>query len=282
MKLVIDADSIVYSLAFSCQDWGVTDEEGNIIDIFSLKSDAIQAKELESDTLCIVPRAVEEVHYYTNAFLENIIDNFDKVDEVNLWLTYPNIKNNFRYAVNADYKGNRKDFEKPHHYGTVRSYLIGRWGASLARVGWEADDELSAIGWKAYREDNTSVVLCSIDKDLDTAPGWHYRWPTHNKQGDLYYLDEDTAVKNFWVQVLTGDKADNIAGLHRVGEKRARSFLERCVTEKQHYDTCVNYWVAHKEKEGMTEEEAIKAMHNSCQLLYLMRSDDDTGWEKPE
>jgi len=282
--LIIDADSVVYAVAFASQDWAVTDKEHNIIDVCSLKSDAKKIAEEDSNLeVTTVPRPDAEVKENTDKFIENIIDAHEYVDTVIVWLTAPDVRNNFRYSVSEEYKANRKDFEKPHHYNTVREHLIQNWDAKISREGWEADDELSAAGWEHYYYGKAIdiVVLCSIDKDLDTVPGLHYRWPTHNKQGSSYFLSEEEAIRNYWMQVLTGDTADNIKGLHRVGEKRAGSFLSGCKKVEDYYNTCKNYWVAHLEKEGYNEEEAVEQMHTTCKLLYLMRSNNDTGWRPP-
>jgi len=282
--LIIDSDSVVYAVAFASQDWAVVDEEHNIIDVCSLKSDAKKIAEEDSNlSVSTLPRPEVEVRQSTDSFIENIIDNHEDVDEVVVWLTAPDVKKNFRYSISEDYKANRKDFEKPYHYETVRDHLIREWGAKISREGWEADDELSAAGWHHYKcgKATEPVYLCSIDKDLDTVPGLHYRWPTHNKEGANYFLSEDQAVHNYWVQVLTGDNADNIKGLHRVGEKRAGSFLSSCKSELDYYNTCKKYWVAHLEKEGFSEEEAVEQMHTTCKLLYLMKGENDTGWRPP-
>lgn len=280
--LIIDADSIVYAAAFAAQDWAIFDEDGHLYGTYSLKGDAKEAAIHADDRIEPFPRSQSDAKANTDSFMENIIGNFDDVEDVEVWLTVPDLTKNFRYSISEDYKGNRKNFEKPFHYQTVRDHLVEQWNAKISREGWEANDELAARGWQAWKEGDDSIVLCSIDKDLDTVPGWHYRWPTHNKEGSLYHVAQDQAMFNYWLQVLTGDTADNIPGLHRVGDKRAKSFLNHCDNEKSCYETCKMHWVAHLEKEGCSEDEAIEKMHTTCKLLYLMRSDDDKGWEPPE
>lgn len=280
--LIIDADSIVYAAAFASQDWAIFDEDGHLYGTYSLKSDAKEAAIHGGDKVEAFPRGEGDARASTDGMMENIIDQFDKVDSVECWLTVPDVSKNFRYAITEDYKANRKNFEKPFHYQTVRDHLVDKWSAKISRSGWEADDEVSAIGWKSWQEANDSVVLCSIDKDLDTVPGSHYRWPTHNKAGKSYFVSEEEAMRNYWVQVLTGDKADNIRGLHRIGEKRARSILRPCKTEEEYYNTCKKHWGINLQKEGYSEEEAVEQMHITCKLLYLMRGDTDEGWRPPE
>lgn len=281
--LVIDADSIVYAAAFAAQDWAIFDEDGRLYGTYNLKGDAKEAAIYAGDTVEPFPRGADEAKANTDSFMENIIDQFEQVEDVQVWLTVPDLTKNFRYSVSEDYKGNRKDFQKPFHYQTVRDHLIDRWDAKISREGWEADDEIAAQGWThwEYGDWSETVVLCSIDKDLDTVPGHHYRWPTHNKEGKNYFVTEEEAMHNFWCQVLTGDTADNIKGLHRIGNKRADSILKNEKTEKEYYNACKSQWIVNLEKEGYTEKEAIEQMHITCQLLYLMRGDEDEGWRPP-
>jgi 5'-3' exonuclease len=138
------------------------------------------------------------------------------------------------------------------------------------------------MGWKAWRNPDLSkkTVICSIDKDLDTVPGHHFRWQTHNKDEEHYFLDEKQAMLNYWQQVLTGDNADNIRGLYRIGEKRAKSILNGCETEYEFYKTCMRQWEVNFEKYGI-EQDPFEEMHKTCKLLYLMKDDNDTGFVPP-
>jgi len=280
--LIIDADSIVYAAAFAAQDWAIFDEDGRLHDTYSLKGDAKDAAIHAGDRVEPFPRGDNDAIANTDAMMENIVDQFDSVDDMQVWLTIPDLTQNFRYTVTDQYKANRKNFEKPFHYQTVRDRLLDHWKANVSRAGWEADDELSAAGWQAWLNGDELPVICSIDKDLDTVPGWHYRWPTHNKEGNQYYLTEHEAAQSYWASVLTGDNADNIKGLHRVGAKKAMAMIEDCITQEEFYNVCKDKWIEYLGKQDYTEEEAIEQMHTSCKLLYLMRGNDDEGWRPPQ
>lgn len=121
---------------------------------------------------------------------------------------------NFRNQVATirHYKGTRP-VDKPYWYEQLRRYLINFRNAQLIE-GWEADDQLAMD----QRED---TILCSLDKDLDMVPGAHYNW-TKDK---YYHISALDGIQNFYCQLLTGDRVDNIPGLHGVG--KSSTYLKR-------------------------------------------------------
>lgn len=139
---------------------------------------------------------------------------------------------NFRYEIakSHPYKGNRKDKEKPIHLSFARQYLTEEWGAVTIEEA-EADD---AIATAAVENADESVIV-SVDKDFNTVPVWKYNFVTDTWRYDT----EWTALKYFYGQVLTGDSADNIVGLYRVGPKTADKILADCKTEQDLYETCL-------------------------------------------
>lgn len=116
-------------------------------------------------------------------------------------------------AVTVPYKGNRKA-PKPEFYHELRDYLYEEMGAVMSEPGFEADDH---IGMNVNRKTD---IIATIDKDLNMIPAkGHYNFVkktlTKIKRPAFY----------FWKQMLTGDVADNIKGLHLIGEKRATDML---------------------------------------------------------
>lgn len=138
-------------------------------------------------------------------------------------------KGNFRevVATTAPYKGNRKDFQRPKHYDALRAYLQ-RLGAELVE-GQEADDAI------AIKAQEGPYWIVSIDKDFDQVPGWHYNFVKKEK----YYVTEEEGLRNFYTQILTGDRVDNIIGIKGVGPVKAEKILKDCTTEREYYDACV-------------------------------------------
>ena len=131
-------------------------------------------------------------------------------------------KSNFRInrATIAPYKGHRPS-EKPFWWEVIRSYIIHEYDPYIC-VGYEADDLIADY----CRNDIEGTVICSRDKDLDTVPGWHYRWQCGERQPERkYYVNQHEAEYFFYYQCLTGDTADNIKGCYGVGAKKAEKIL---------------------------------------------------------
>ena len=171
-------------------------------------------------------------------------------------------KGNYRNEVATikPYKGNRKQ-PKPEHYAAIREYLINVHGAVVID-GMEADDALGIV-----QTDDT--ILASIDKDLDMIEGWHYNW----RKNDLYYIDQKTATRNFYRQLLTGDSTDNITGVPGIGPKKAEVILneewyadEEAMplppTEEDWYWRILEEYSKHYEK-------PFEALYENAELLYI-------------
>jgi hypothetical protein len=164
---------------------------------------------------------------------------------------------NFRQmvATTAPYKGNRKDLKRPKHYEALREYLQ-RLGAELVE-GQEADD---AIAIEATKEGHWIV---SIDKDFDQVPGWHYNFVKKEK----YYITEEEGMHNFYMQILTGDRVDNIIGLKGVGPVKAEKILQDCTTEREYYDACVKAYDGNVER--VTENGVLLWLRRHPNQLWL-------------
>jgi 5'-3' exonuclease len=169
----------------------------------------------------------EEVCINTlDSYLSDIIMKFD-VQPYTVVITG---KGNFRneIAVTAPYKGNRKK-DKPIHYAAIRERMKVYWGA-LETSGIEADDLISILA-----TENTDSVIISIDKDFDQVPGKHF-----NFVKNLHYvIEEKEGLLNFYMQMLVGDRIDNIIGADGIGPVKARKLLED-KTELEMYNACVD------------------------------------------
>jgi hypothetical protein len=195
----------------------------------------------------------------TSEFLEDLIFTYTEVEDCEGYLTG---KSNFRFdiAKTAPYKGTRVA-EKPKHLGIIRQYMIDAWAFSV-QEGQEADD---AIGIRAYALGEEDYIICSIDKDLDNLRGHHYNFVKNIR----YYVTEDEAIKNFYMQVLTGDRVDNVPGLKGVGPKKAEKILSEAKTETELFNAVLTAY-----------DGDINHMTEMAQLLWIRRKEGDL-WQPP-
>lgn len=192
-------------------------------------------------------------------YLTDIVYFHLKADDYKAYITG---KSNFRFdvAVTHEYKGNRKDFVKPRHYDALRNHLV-RLGAEITE-GQEADDAVAI----ECLQNNYWIV--HQDKDLDQLPGWHY----NPIKGLKYFVTEYEGLRNFYQQILTGDRVDNIVGLKGIGPVKAAKLLRNCTNEKELYAAVCNAY-------GKAEESIDRLIENA-RLLWLRREEGQV-WEPP-
>jgi hypothetical protein len=191
-------------------------------------------------------------------FLDNLYIELS-VDEVWGYLTGTN---NFRHeiAVTAPYKGNRV-MEKPYHFQLLREYMERAWGFEVID-GMEADD---AIGIEAYRNEPEETIIVSIDKDLNMIRGNHFNFVKDEK----YYVTDEEAIRNFYLQILTGDKVDNIIGLQGIGPVKSKKLLKDCNTELEMYEAVLKAY----------DGDEARVLENA-RLLWILREEKQV-WHPP-
>lgn len=169
---------------------------------------------------------------------------------------------NFRYAIDPNYKANRVDTVRPEWLQPVREHLVVEWGAHVSD-GIEADDNLGI-------EQTEETIICSIDKDLLQIPGRHFNFVS----GVMADVDERQGWINFYTQLIMGDRADNIPGYdglmrQKVPQKLqwAIDDLEQANSDQDMYDIVYNmYYTA----------SGLDRFKTNCQLLYIQRKEGDT------
>jgi DNA polymerase-1 len=162
----------------------------------------------------------DDAEDFVYARAEDLIDQIlvnTEATEYRLFLTG---KNNFRYTIYPEYKAHRPK-EKPFWLEKCRQYLIATFNAEVID-GQEADDALGI----AQTED---TIICSIDKDLLMIPGRHYNFV----KDEFQEVTNDSGMRHFYMQCLTGDRSDNIKGIEKIGPKKAEKILTGCVTEQE-------------------------------------------------
>ena len=172
-------------------------------------------------------------------------------------------KGNFRndIAKTVPYKGTRPS-EKPQHLQALRNHLVESWGFVIVD-GIEADD---AVGIEAYKVPEDETIMVHIDKDLNQFRGHHYNY----RKKEKYYVSEFAGWYSFYLQILTGDRIDNIQGLKGIGPAKGAKLLKDCETVEQLYQAVLYAY------EGDTER-----VHENAHLLYLQRKEGDV-WQPPQ
>lgn len=172
---------------------------------------------------------------------------------------------NFRndVAVSLPYKGGRSP-EKPLHFTALRQHMLDM-GASVS-IDEEADDVV-AYSYLANPED---YVMVHVDKDIDQVPGYHY-----NPVKKVFYaVSSFEGIRNFYTQLLVGDRTDNIFCIDGVGPKTAVKILAGLATPSELY----NAVFAAYSRAGMTKERLIE----NARLLWLRRVKGEALWLPPE
>lgn len=254
MKALIDGDIIVYRAGFGSQET-ITHDDGD--------------KE-------VIAQPVAFALSNTKKIIQSILTNTGASD-FKIYLTADNDKTNFRKSIATikPYKGNRKA-ARPLHYAAIRNYLVNRWKAEVI-TGEEADDALG------INQDSTSII-CSIDKDLRMIPGNHYHMVSQHKDVIL----DKAAMRNFYLQLLVGDTVDNIPGCPMIGKIKAAKLLpEDYENEYQLFRICVAAYL-HAYTKGKRdvdyqeeEKKVISIMTEIGRLLWIRRKPGEM-WEPPK
>ena len=162
----------------------------------------------------------DDAEDFVYARAEDLIDNILVSTEATEYRLFLTGKNNFRYTIYPEYKAHRPK-EKPFWLEKCRQYLIATFNAEVVD-GQEADDALGI----AQTED---TIICSIDKDLLMIPGRHYNFV----KDEFQEVTNDSGMRHFYMQCLTGDRSDNIKGIEQIGPKKAEKILTGCITEQE-------------------------------------------------
>ena len=162
----------------------------------------------------------DDAEDFVYARAEDLIDNILVSTEATEYRLFLTGKNNFRYTIYPEYKAHRPK-EKPFWLEKCRQYLIATFNAEVVN-GQEADDALGI----AQTED---TIICSIDKDLLMIPGRHYNFV----KDEFQEVTNDSGMRHFYMQCLTGDRSDNIKGIEQIGPKKAEKILIGCITEQE-------------------------------------------------
>ena len=187
MKLLIDADYIVYKCCASCEtevDWG-----DDVILVTSKFSEAYNAVKREIDKIA------------SNFFDPEIYLFFS--DSIN-----------FRKKILPEYKGHRNR-KKPCGYKRVINKLKTEFEV-IKLPELEADD---AMGIYATMWEDTTI--CSPDKDMRQIPGNLF------DMDSFTFINKNDGLRWHLIQTLAGDQTDGYSGVPGIGVKRAAGLFEK-------------------------------------------------------
>lgn len=269
MIALIDGDILTYRCGFAAQhtDYYVRDKDGKLVGQFDYKRDMNDfLDEAGDDSLVAYAEVNEEPVSHAlqnvNMTMQYLLENVKATDH----RTFITGKGNFRekIATIKPYKGNRDPDHKPVHYEAIRQHILDKWNGELVD-GMEADDAMGIDQTDLMRAGKESII-CSVDKDMDMIPGWHYNWVKQAK----YYMSEEAALRKFYMQLLTGDVTDNVQGAKGIGPARAAKLLKDAKSELDMYRVC---------KEAYKND--LVALNENAQLLWIFR-DEWGAWAPPE
>ena len=242
MICLIDADVLVYQCGFS--------SDANARKEF-LELHGIPKSEL-NDKLLAAYVGLHEPLPFALKIVKNKINEILEVVGADTYECYLTGKNNYRNEILPTYKANRDPAHRPHWYKEIKQYLIDKHDAIVVD-GEEADD---ALGYRQMTEPDDHTCICTIDKDLDCVPGFHWNWSPSRFERGVYNVSELEAMRFFYTQCLTGDTTDNIPGLKKltgkVASAKRKAYLNEVSTEFEMY----------------THVDSLYAGVNICYLSY--------------
>ncbi len=230
--LLIDADGLVYKIAFTSQHAVNWADQGQP-ELWTLWADE------------------DEAWYRLRAYIEALKETFEADDAI-LCLSD---SGNFRFDILPTYKGNRNvsmQTMRPLLHGRLRERVQAELSSYL-KPNLEADDVLGIIATSGDKIVKGEKLIVTDDKDLLTvaAPQVHFE----GKLRDVCTPTELEADRWHLRQSLTGDSVDHYDGCPGFGPVSADKALAK-------FDGDISkFWqeavVPAYEKKGLTEADAL-------------------------
>jgi len=188
MKLLIDADFIVYKCCAAAEDevdWG--------------------------DDVVLVTSRFSEAYKSALNEITKIRTEFGDFTEVILFFSH---FNNFRKKIYPAYKGHRNR-KKPCGYKRVISALHDDYQVVILPE-LEADDSMGI-----YATKYPGNIIVSPDKDMRQIPGQLYDF------NETTLIKPEDGLHWHYIQTLAGDATDGYSGCPGIGVKRATALFEK-------------------------------------------------------
>ena len=175
----------------------------------------------------------------------------------------------FRNEIYSDYKGTRKAMpeELKSQLAPLKNLLKEMGIKTIEKVGIEADD---IIGTIAKNVDYKSVILTGDRDCLQLIDENTEVWLTKHGISEILSINTRQLKEEFGLspsqvidlKALMGDASDNIPGVAGVGEKTAKSLLEK-------YETAKNVYANIDEISGKLKDKLI-AGQKDCEMSYVL------------
>lgn len=258
---LIDADTLAWTSALAAQQ-----EMQVLPDTFYT--------ELELDAIKTNPTFDEESMTYSLIDIDMAMqlahDKLQRIYELSgcrsCELHFSGGRENFRYMLFSDYKANRTGMKVPDGLYELKLKLCEKYNGVI-HTKWEADDYVVF----AMEQAPENYVLCAVDKDvINSVVGTHFNYyesGAFNK--DMHYVTTEEGTAKLWpyIQCMTGDTSDGIAGVKGIGPKTALKFVNENMTHVELWEGVLS---AYKSKD-MDESQALLNMRlvNMHQLVNL-------------
>ena len=175
----------------------------------------------------------------------------------------------FRNEIYSDYKGTRKAMpeELKSQLAPLKNLLKEMGIKTIEKVGIEADD---IIGTIAKNVDYKSVILTGDRDCLQLIDENTEVWLTKHGISEILSINTRQLKEEFGLspsqvidlKSLMGDASDNIPGVAGIGEKTAKSLLEK-------YETAKNVYANIDEISGKLKDKLI-AGQKDCEMSYVL------------
>lgn len=170
----------------------------------------------------------------------------------------------FRNSISEDYKVKRT-LPTLKYIKSLKGYLEEEFKA-ISYDKLEADDLVSFASMESSRQ-AIEYVICSIDKDvLKQTPGHHFNYKTY-EQG---YTSIDAAIEFIFIQTCMGDSTDNIKGIPKVGEVKAKEALKNLTMDQMLLKTFSLYLEYY-----ISLGNSIFEFQKNFRLVYLLKNNED-------
>lgn len=191
------------------------------------------------------------------------IENTIKSIEASTAYVYIKGENNFRFKCTDDYKAHRKNNLTPEQRVALEELYEDALEYCIPSDGAEADDRCGSMA-RFCRDEGYSYVISHIDKDLNGLPGTHHNFRTNS----FYYTTPEFSYTFMMKQFLTGDAADNIKGIWKMGPVGAGKLMDDVPVERL-WDILVQTW---QDKQPDTWEANLTKCIN---LIWIRDHEDD-------